>query len=84
MLPSNEGVGPDTSKRLHEISRMATPSATLTAPINTGTLQFHIDKNIGGNCPLSGFSLTPFTVNQLAGEWKDACGGGQLILTKTR
>ena len=64
-------------------SRVPT-SATLTAPINAGTLQFHVDKNLGGNCPLTTFSLTPFALNQMAAEWKDTCGSGQLILTKSR
>jgi hypothetical protein len=64
-------------------SRVPT-SATMTAPITPGTLQFHVDKNLGGNCTLTTFSLTPFAVNQLAAEWKDSCGTGQLILTKSR
>ncbi len=65
-------------------SRVPT-SATMTAPITPGTMQFHVDKSIGGNCTLTSFSLTPFGINnQMAAEWKDSCGTGQLILTKSR
>ena len=58
-------------------------SATLTAPLADGTMQFHIDKNLGGPCPFSAFSLTPFGANKLAAQWEDACGGGQMVLIKT-
>jgi hypothetical protein len=58
-------------------------SAVLSAPFTSGPVQFTVEKSVGGVCPISTFTVTLFGGSQLLAEWKDSCGNGQLVLSKT-
>jgi len=60
-------------------------SAILSGTPRNGSIQFHVEKTLGSNCPMTALTLTPFGAKQIAVEWEDTfCGGGQMILTRTR
>jgi hypothetical protein len=60
-------------------------SAILSGTPKNGSIQFHVDKTLGSNCPMTALTLTPFGAKQIAVEWEDTfCGGGQMVLTRTR
>jgi len=59
-------------------------SSFLTGKQVNGALEFHVDKTLGDKCPPTLFTLTPFSA-QLAAEWQDAsCGGGHIIMARTK
>lgn len=58
-------------------------SAVLSAPFTSGPVQFTVEKSVGGECPISAFTVTLFGGSQILAEWKDSCGNGQLVLSKT-
>jgi hypothetical protein len=59
-------------------------SSFLTGKQVNGALEFHVDKTLGDKCPPTSFTLTPFSA-QLAAEWQDAaCGGGHIIMARTK
>ena len=85
-LPPMEFRSPLTARAdaMRMLNSRVPTSAVLSTRVAQGDLQFHIDENVGGPCPFTAFTVTPFGTNQIAAEWKDACGGGQMILSKTR
>jgi hypothetical protein len=60
-------------------------SAILTGAPRNGSIEFHVDKSLGDNCPMTALTLMPFGVRQIAIQWEDTfCGGGYMVLTKVR
>lgn len=57
-------------------------SANMIGTVQGQSVHFAIDKNLAGTCPLSDASVTPFGTKQLAIQWKDNCGNGELILAR--
>lgn len=62
-------------------------SAILSGKTEGKSITFTVDKVIGAeiataNCPPSSLVLTPFATGQIAAEFKDSCGGGQMILQR--
>ena len=55
-------------------------NAILSGTANNKSLPFNIDKSITGTCPITAATVTPFGTQQLALEWKDGCGDGDMIL----
>ena len=60
-------------------------SAILSGAPEGGSILFHVDKTLGDNCPMTGLTLTPFGIKQIAVQWEDTlCGGGYMVLSKVR
>ena len=60
-------------------------SAILSGAPEGGSILFRVDKTLGDNCPMTGLTLTPFGIKQIAVQWEDTlCGGGYMVLSKVR
>ncbi len=78
---------PDLDKTISIMAALNPVSAILTGKPEGKSLSFTVDRIIGSGvtttaCPPSSLVLTPFANNQLAAEFKDPCGGGQMILAR--
>jgi hypothetical protein len=62
--------------------------AEITGTLTKGDFAFTIDKVAGtppGSCELTQFSVSPFGPGKLLAQWQSGkCGGGQMLLLKTR
>lgn len=57
-------------------------NAILSGTFNDNSLVFNVDKSIAGTCPITAATVTPFGTRQLAIQWKDGCGDGDMILVR--
>lgn len=65
----------------------ANPAAAILSgsPVD-GSLQFHVDKILNTNesgCVMSSFTATNFD-SKMSVQWKDSCGGGNMMLIRGR
>lgn len=66
----------------HSINEFAPVSVILSGTVKGQSLQFNADKSIAGGCAITSATATPFGTKQLAIQWKDGCGDGQMILRR--
>ena len=57
-------------------------NAILSGTFKDNSLVFNVDKSIAGTCPITAATVTPFGTQQLAIQWKDGCGDGDMILVR--
>jgi hypothetical protein len=77
--------GLEKPKTMSGVADFMRPVSSILSGIPAaGGLQFHVEKTLGDKCPPTSFTLTPFSA-QLAAEWQDAaCGGGHIIMARTK
>src|SRR5664280_2046677 len=79
---SPDGTSPDPATVFMALKPM---SAILSGAPEDGSILFRVDKTLGDNCPMTGLTLTPFGIKQIAVQWEDTfCGGGYMVLSKVR
>jgi hypothetical protein len=63
--------------------KVAPSSTVLSGNVANGSLAYQTDKVVSRDykkCDMEGLDVTPFGSGQLAAQWKDNCGGGQMTL----
>jgi hypothetical protein len=63
--------------------KVAPSSTVLSGNVTNGSLAYLTDKVVSRDykkCDMESLDVTPFGSGQLAVQWKDNCGGGQLTL----
>jgi hypothetical protein len=79
--------GRDRINGSYVMRSLSPTSAVMTGSLKNGAVVFHVDKTIGASvegCTITGFTATPFGVDQVAAEWQDGfCGTGQVVLRRT-
>jgi hypothetical protein len=65
--------------------RLAPESTVLSGSVVNGTMTYKADRVVShgqGKCDMQSMDITPFGSGQVAAEWKDNCGGGEMTLAK--
>jgi hypothetical protein len=74
--------GHSAAQAKHSMNEFAPVSVILSGVVKDQSVQFHADKSIAGGCAITSAAATPFGTKQLAIQWKDGCGDGQMILRR--
>jgi hypothetical protein len=65
--------------------RLAPESTVLSGSVVNGTVTYKPDRVVSrgqDKCDMESMDITPFGSGQIAAEWKDNCGGGEMTLGK--
>jgi hypothetical protein len=64
---------------------VTTPTAAQVAAASAATMTYKTDRIVShgqGKCDMESMDVTPFGSGQVAAQWKDNCGGGEMTLAK--
>jgi len=73
-----------TRRALGLFTAVIPTSAILAGTLKDSSIQFRVDQTFGTICPPTSLSITPFGNDQMAAAWKDPCGDGQMVLSRSR
>jgi hypothetical protein len=83
-LPPGGKMSAETSA-IWTAERLAPESTVLSGSVVNGTMTYKTDRVVShgqGKCDMESMEITPFGSGQVAAEWKDNCGGGEMTLAK--
>jgi hypothetical protein len=78
------GMSPETAAIL-TAEKLAPESTVLSGNVTKGTIGYTTDRVVSqgqSKCDMQSMDVTPFGSNQIAIQWKDSCGGGQMQLAR--
>ena len=79
-----EAKAPETYEMLNAV-RLAPESTILSGALSDKTIAYKADRIVShgqDKCGMESLDITPFGSGQIAAEWKDNCGGGEMTLVR--